>query len=110
MATNTIRSAVGNLPAATGNRAWFQSMPTPSLRFEDGDLVIKLGHDSKDWLIIHSAVFAAVSPVFAASSSARWEEHAKIDKIIHPGTKKEVAVRTLALAYVDGTYVLEGKV
>lgn len=110
MATTTIPSPLGNLPAATGHRAWFQLMPTPSLRFDDGDLVIKLSDDSNDWLIIHSAVFAAVSPVFAASSSARWEERAKTDKIIHPGTGKEVAVRTLALAFVDGTYTLEGKV
>lgn len=82
----------------------------PRLQFEDGDLVIKLGHSPSDWLIIHSKVFAAVSPVFNDNYGIANEDWADLIKIKHPRTGNEVAVRVLALQIIDDTYVLEGKV
>jgi len=81
----------------------------PRLRFEHGDLVIKLDREPSSWLITHSKVFAAVSPVFRASTSAAWKGTAQLDTIKHPSTGKEVEVRTLALKRVDDIYILEGK-
>jgi hypothetical protein len=82
----------------------------PHLRFEHGDLVIKLDRDPSKWLVIHSKVFAVVSPVFAASASDSWKGTAQLDSIQHPDTGEIVEVRTLALKLVDDTYILEGKV
>ena len=79
----------------------------PRLCFEHGDLVIKLDHEPSQWLIIHSKVFAAVSPVFRASTSEAWKETVQLDIIKHPRTGKDVEVRTLALKRVDDTYILE---
>lgn len=72
--------------------------------------MIKLGDVPSDWLIIHSEVFAAVSPVYKRSTGPAWAESNKLDLIKHPGTGEEVSVRTLAMKVVDDTYVLEGKV
>lgn len=86
-------------------------MPSlPRLRFEHGDLVIKLDRNPMRWLIIHSKVFAAVSPVFRASASGAWKEQAQIDTIKHPNTGEDMEVRTLALKRVQDAYILEGKV
>ena len=86
-------------------------MPSlPRLRFEHGELVIKLDRNPMRWLIIHSKVFAAVSPVFRASASGAWKEQAQLDTIKHPNTGEDVEVRTLALKRVQDTYILEGKV
>ena len=81
----------------------------PRLRFEHGDLVVKLDREPSKWLIIHSKVFAAVSPVFKASASEVWKGCAQLDTIKYPSTGKVVEVRTLALKRVDDTYILEGK-
>lgn len=108
---NSITSPFGSIAAA----AFATDTPAtttrkiPRLRFEQGDLVIKLGHEPSRWLIIHSKVFAAVSPVFRASTSEAWKETAQLDAIEHPRTGKDVEVRILALKRVDDTYILEGK-
>ncbi|GAB7333685.1 hypothetical protein MBLNU13_g05232t1 [Cladosporium sp. NU13] len=108
---NFITSPFGSIAAA----AFATDTPAtatrkiPRLRFEQGDLVIKLGHEPSRWLIIHSKVFAAVSPVFRASTSEAWKETAQLDAIKHPRTGKDVEVRTLALKRVDDTYILECK-
>jgi hypothetical protein len=86
-------------------------MPSlPRLRFEHSDLVIKLDRNPMRWLIIHSKVFAAVSPVFRVSASGAWKEQAQLDTIKHPNTGEDVEVRTLALKRVQDAYILEGKV
>lgn len=82
----------------------------PDLRFESGDLVIKLSANPKDWLLVHGEVIAANCPVIAAILSPAWADHANLDSIKHPTTGENVMVRTLALKQVEGTYFLEGKV
>lgn len=106
-----LTSPFGSLAAAafaTENPA-ITTRKIPRLRFEHGDLVVKLGREPSGWLIIHSRVFAAVSPVFKASVGEAWKETAQLDTIKHPRTRKDVEVRTLALKRVDDTYILEGK-
>jgi hypothetical protein len=82
----------------------------PRLQFDDGDLVIKLGHHASEWLIIHSKVFAAVSsrsPLFPVVWGMDSDEAA--DTITHPNTGKRVAVRVLALKAVGDGFMLDGK-
>ena len=79
----------------------------PDLQFEEGDALIKLSNDPKDWLILHKAVLSAVSPVFRASFSDAWATRSKPDAIVHPVTGKELSLHTLALKAVDDTYLLE---
>ncbi|KAM0690047.1 hypothetical protein Q7P36_008814 [Cladosporium allicinum] len=81
----------------------------PDLRFETGDLIIKLSNDREDWLLVHSEVVAANSPMLAASLSSAWAECARLDKIKHPATGEERLVRSLALKQLEGTFFLEGK-
>ena len=87
-----------------------RSCDLPALRFESGDLVIKLTNDPRDWLLVHSEIVAASSPVLAASLSRAWAQYAHLDSIKHPSTGENVLVRTLALTQVEGTFFLEGKV
>ena len=82
----------------------------PDLRFETGDLIIKLSNDREDWLFVHSEVVAANSPMLAASLSSAWAECARLDKIKHPAAGEERLVRSLALKQLEGTFFLEGKV
>jgi hypothetical protein len=85
-----------------------RNLPNP--RFETGDLIIKLSNYPEDWLLLHSQVVSASSPVLATSLSSAWAKSAKLDKIKHPATGEERLVRSLALKQLDGTFFLEGKV
>jgi hypothetical protein len=87
-----------------------RDLELPDLRFETGDLIIKLSNYREDWLLVHSEVVAASSPMLAASLSAAWAETAQRDTIKHPTTGEERLVRSLALKQVDGTFFLEGRV
>ena len=87
-----------------------QGCNLPDLRFETGDLIIKLSNDREDWLLVHSAVVAASSPMLAASLSSAWAECAQLDTIKHPVTGEDRQVRSLALKRLEGTFFLEGKV
>jgi len=74
----------------------------PRLRFEDGDLVVKIDRNPMRWLIIHSKVFAAVSPVFKADITSPWKGPA--DVIKHPRTGDHVEVLTLVNDKGDTTF------
>ena len=100
----------GRCLVATSTTTTATTERIPRLRFEHGDLVVKLDHEPRNWLIIHSKVFAAVSPVFKASTSEAWKATAQLDTIKHPVTGKDVEVWTLALKRVEDTYILDGKV
>jgi hypothetical protein len=81
----------------------------PSLQYTRGDVLIKLGHEASDWLVVHSASLSEASPKLKAALSARWEATIGIDRIQHPRTRESVNVKILALKFVEGTYFLEGK-
>jgi hypothetical protein len=104
----TINSDYG--PLTLRKADYSRDLELPDLRFETGDLIIKLSNYREDWLLVHSEVIAVSSPMLAASLSAAWAETAQRDTIKHPTTGEERLVRSLALKQVDGTFFLEGKV
>ncbi|KAK3723741.1 hypothetical protein LTR37_001622 [Vermiconidia calcicola] len=78
----------------------------PTLRFNDGDVVIKLGESPNEWLLVHKSIIQAGMPLLAPTFKADW---AKPDIVEHPTTGEQVEVHTVAIKYADQTYVLEGK-
>ena len=83
----------------------------PNLQFDDSDLVIKLGREPETWLLVHAEVLRSTCSLLAPGISETWDDTSSApEKVEHPGTGAQVAVRTKALKLVDGTYVLEGKV
>lgn len=81
----------------------------PPLQYDHGDVLIKLGYEQSDWLVVHSKDLSESSPMLRAALSSRWAKIIGIDKIEHPRTGEEVRVKTTAVKYVDGAYFLEGK-
>ena len=81
----------------------------PALQYDRGDVLIKLGHEQNDWLVVHSKNLSESSKVLEAALSSRWATTIGSDKIEHPKTGEEVRVKTFALKYVDRAYFLEGR-
>jgi hypothetical protein len=81
----------------------------PPLQYTRGDVLIKLGHQQSDWLVAHSSKLSEASPMLRAALSVRWAKTIGTDKITHPRTGEDVAVKIMALKFVEGTYFLEGK-
>lgn len=67
------------------------------LRFEDGDVLVKLSADPEDWLLLHSKVLGSVSPVLYSAFKDEWSR--STISIIHPVTKRETRVFVLCLQY-----------
>ena len=70
----TKTSDYGLLPVC--NPEYDQGCNLPDLRFETGDLIIKLSNDREDWLLVHSEVVAA-------SLSSTWAECARAYDFAH---------------------------
>jgi hypothetical protein len=81
----------------------------PPLQYTRGDVLIKLGHSQSDWLVVHSSKLSEASPMLQAALSVQWAKTIGTDKIKHPRTGEDVAVKIMALKLVEGTYFLEGK-
>ena len=81
----------------------------PPLQYDDGDVLIKLGHEQSDWLVVHSKNLSESSKSLKATLSSEWAATIGIDEIKHPSTGEEVRFKTMALKYVEGAYFLEGK-
>lgn len=109
MVYHVTASPLGRLTELDTADAYQRLHNLPRLQFEDGDLVVQLGVEPRDWLVIHSKLFAAVSPVFGESWAIDWQEWASNPIVKHPRTGKGVAVRVLALTIIDDAFVLEGK-
>jgi hypothetical protein len=56
-------------------------------------LIIKFSNHREEWLLVHSEVVAASSPMLAASLSGAWAQYAQLDTIKHPKTGEERLVR-----------------
>lgn len=83
----------------------------PQMQFEDADVIIKLGPTPEEWLFLHSSVLRASSTYFNRSLSQEWDHTMSgSTKILHPNTGQQVSMWCRALQYIDGTYLLEGKV
>lgn len=78
-----------------------------SLRFSDGDMVIKLGASPDKWLLVHKEVIKVAMPILGVGLSTQWSHP---DLRTNPITGVEVEVHTLGMKFADGTHVLEGKV
>lgn len=81
------------------------------MQFNDGDLIIKLGLNPEEWLVVHSAILREASPYFQASFSEQWEQgDSKPEMVFNPTIGKDVPMRCRALRFVEGTYLLEREV
>jgi hypothetical protein len=81
----------------------------PLLQFNHGNVLIKLGHEESDWLVVHDQLLSKASPCFKACLRKAWKKTIGIDKVKHPRTRKDVKVKILALKCVEGAFFLEGK-
>ena len=79
----------------------------PALRFDGGNVIIKLNADPNSWLIVHAEIFDKHMPALSPGFKPQW---GRSTKVFHPGKEVDVDVYTLGLKYVDDTYLLEGKV
>ncbi|KAI6816105.1 hypothetical protein KC332_g7997 [Hortaea werneckii] len=78
----------------------------PALRFDDGDVVVKLGVEPHSHLLVHSERVKLAMPTLAPMFKAEWSTS---ETIVHPVTGKEVKVYSLGMKSVDSTLLLEGK-
>ncbi|KAI7366179.1 hypothetical protein KC354_g4333 [Hortaea werneckii] len=78
----------------------------PRLRFNDGDVIIKLSINPDHHLLVHSDVVRTGLPTLAPALKPEWS----VPEVMkHPITGKEINVYSLALKSVDQTILLEGK-
>ncbi|KAI7341473.1 hypothetical protein KC367_g4989 [Hortaea werneckii] len=78
----------------------------PRLRFDDGNVLIKLSSNRDRHLLVHSDVIQAGLPTLAPTLKPEWS----VPEVIkHPLTEKEINIYSLALKSVDQTVLLEGK-
>lgn len=75
----------------------------PALRFADGDLIIKLGPDRDDWLLLHQRALADNKGLLGCM--LRWSQE-KAQLLTNPTNGAQVSVITLSLRHADGTIVL----
>lgn len=79
----------------------------PRLRFDDGNVIIKLSDNRDRYLLVHSDIIKVGLPTLAPTLKPEWSVP---ETITHPLTGMEVNVHSLALKSVDQTILLEGKV
>lgn len=79
----------------------------PALRFDDGDVVVKLGVEPDSHLLVHSEIIKLGMPTLAPTFKAEWSTP---ETIVHHPKGKEVKVYSLGMKSVDSTLLLEGKV
>ncbi|KAI7157993.1 hypothetical protein KC349_g5154 [Hortaea werneckii] len=75
----------------------------PRLRFDDGDVIIKLSTNPDHHLLVHSDVIRIGQPTLAPALKREWS----VPEVMITG--KEINVHSLALKSVDQTILLEGK-
>ncbi|KAK3723748.1 hypothetical protein LTR37_001629 [Vermiconidia calcicola] len=87
----------------------------PSLRFEDGDVVIKLGESADEWLLVHRSIIRETMPVLAVALSEDWNRG---EKCIDPKTEeplkdsqtgKFIQKYSFGLKFVDRVWLSDGR-
>ncbi|KAI6855993.1 hypothetical protein KC338_g8638 [Hortaea werneckii] len=78
----------------------------PRLRFDDGNVIIKLSANRGRHLLVHSDVIRIGLPTLAPTLKPEWSHS---ETIKHPVSGVEVDIHALALKSVDETILLEGK-
>ncbi|KAI7341474.1 hypothetical protein KC315_g91 [Hortaea werneckii] len=66
----------------------------PALRFDDGDVVVKLGVEPNSHLLVHSEMIKLAMPTLAPMFKAEWSMP---ETVVHPVTGKEVKVYSLEM-------------
>ena len=79
----------------------------PNLRFDDGDLLVKLGAHPESWLLLHSQVVRRFARQLAPALDERWGQ-AKTR--YNPVTGTQTPLYVLALKATEATMILEGQV
>ena len=79
----------------------------PNLRFNDGDVIVKLGKDPRGWLVLHKSIFQATMPVLGLAFGSDWEREQKVTNAV---AGIDLVVYNIGLKFVDETYLLEGRV
>ena len=63
--------------------------PLPDLRFNDGDVIVKLRESPDSWLLLHKKTIQATMPVLGQALTEDWERH-ELVKDLKSNTKKNV--------------------
>lgn len=80
----------------------------PSLQFEDGNVVIRLGEDRSDILVLHEEVLSAASDRFGTRfSSSHWTP---AREVTHPSTGEKARIFEYQLLEIDDTLCLTDEV
>jgi hypothetical protein len=81
----------------------------PPLRYENGDVIVKLNLHPKDWLLLNADVIRTTMPTLVPSLKSTWYKPMEITRPDAPATEPPAEVYMLALHYSqkDQTYVLE---
>lgn len=80
------------------------------LRLKDGDVIIALGPDEEDHLLLHSNILKAASPFFEANMKTCWSSDKLPAKIVDSSTGKETEVFRYRLEVSNRTATLQLKV
>ena len=88
-------------------RIRFAQDTLPNLRFDSGDVIIKLSDSPSDWLLLHKDVIQAGCPVLGAAMQDCWK---RAEAIKVPGTDLTIQVYKFALNFIDDTLLLSGRV
>ena len=79
----------------------------PSLRFDTGNVIIKLGEDPTGWLLVHKHVIQATIPVLSHALDEGWNRQEIIKDL---KSNEDHKVYSFALKCVDNAWLLEGRV
>lgn len=80
------------------------------LRFKGGDVIVALGPEIGDHLLLHADVLKAASPFFEASMKACWDQNAEPKTVTSPTSGEEVKIYKYSLVNAGGLVTLHLKV
>lgn len=84
-------------------------MPPETLRFEGGDVVLRLSNNRSDTLVVHSGVLSAASDSFHARMNGGWGTTADAEAV-DPSSGETVSVYKYKMLFDEGGFVLTDEV
>ena len=81
-------------------------MPKRPLCFEDGDIIVELGPERTDYLLVPKAVLKVAIQMLAAATDKHWHDATKTR---HPNTGQVIDVYRLSLTFGDDMFSLTTK-
>lgn len=79
----------------------------PPMRFEGGDVIIKISSDPREWLLLHASVLRAASDYFNSFLQPIW---GRPPIITDEKGEHNIEVYSLAMVIEDYTYFLKANV